>query len=116
MKWIISRCAKSIHWKMPRAPIKKITISEDDRFIFRQKKYLMGEVTVKEQELNIGPLRREHASYEAEYTTLNLGPTHPATHGVFQNILTMDGEIVVDAEQTVGYIHRAFEKIAERRP
>jgi NADH-quinone oxidoreductase subunit D len=51
-----------------------------------------------------------------EYTTLNLGPTHPATHGIFQNILTMDGEIVVDSEQTCGYIHRAFEKIAERRP
>jgi NADH-quinone oxidoreductase subunit D len=51
-----------------------------------------------------------------EYTTLNLGPTHPATHGIFQNILKMDGEIVIDAEQTVGYIHRAFEKIAERRP
>jgi NADH-quinone oxidoreductase subunit D len=49
------------------------------------------------------------------YQTLNLGPTHPATHGIFQNILTMDGEIVVDSEQTVGYIHRAFEKIAERR-
>lgn len=49
------------------------------------------------------------------YTTLNLGPTHPATHGIFQNILTMDGEKIVDAEQTVGYIHRAFEKIAERR-
>lgn len=49
-------------------------------------------------------------------TTLNLGPTHPATHGVFQNILEMDGERVVSAEQTVGYIHRAFEKIAERRP
>jgi NADH-quinone oxidoreductase subunit D len=47
---------------------------------------------------------------------LNLGPTHPATHGIFQNILTMDGETIVDAEQTVGYIHRAFEKIAERRP
>jgi NADH-quinone oxidoreductase subunit D len=50
------------------------------------------------------------------YTTLNLGPTHPATHGIFQNILTMDGEIIIDAEQTIGYIHRAFEKIAERRP
>jgi NADH-quinone oxidoreductase subunit D len=50
------------------------------------------------------------------YTTLNLGPTHPATHGIFQNILTMDGEIIIDAEQTVGYIHRAFEKIAEHRP
>lgn len=51
-----------------------------------------------------------------EYSTLNLGPTHPATHGIFQNILTMDGEIIVDSEQTVGYIHRAFEKIAEHRP
>jgi NADH-quinone oxidoreductase subunit D len=49
------------------------------------------------------------------YTTLNLGPTHPATHGIFQNILTMDGETVIDAEQTIGYIHRAFEKIAEHR-
>jgi len=49
-------------------------------------------------------------------TTLNLGPTHPATHGVFQNILELDGERIVSAEQTVGYIHRAFEKLAERRP
>lgn len=49
-------------------------------------------------------------------TTLNLGPIHPATHGVFQNILEVDGERIVDAEQTVGYIHRAFEKLAERRP
>jgi NADH-quinone oxidoreductase subunit D len=50
-----------------------------------------------------------------EYSTLNLGPTHPATHGIFQNVLKMDGEIIVDAEPTIGYIHRAFEKIAERR-
>ena len=55
-------------------------------------------------------------SIEKTTTTLNLGPTHPATHGVFQNILEVDGERIVDAEQTVGYIHRAFEKIAERRP
>ena len=51
-----------------------------------------------------------------ELTTLNLGPTHPATHGIFQNVLTLDGEIIVDTEQTIGYIHRAFEKICERRP
>ena len=55
-------------------------------------------------------------SIEKTTTTLNLGPTHPATHGVFQNILELDGERIVNAEQTVGYIHRAFEKIAERRP
>lgn len=53
---------------------------------------------------------------EKEYTTLNLGPTHPATHGIFQNVLKMDGEIIVESQPTIGYIHRAFEKLAERRP
>ena len=52
---------------------------------------------------------------EEQFYKLNLGPTHPATHGIFQNVLTMDGEKIIDAEQTVGYIHRAFEKISERR-
>jgi NADH-quinone oxidoreductase subunit D len=55
-------------------------------------------------------------SIEKQTTTLNLGPTHPATHGVFQNILELDGERVMKATSTVGYIHRAFEKISERRP
>ncbi len=55
-------------------------------------------------------------SIEKQTTTLNLGPTHPATHGVFQNILEMDGERIMKSTSTVGYIHRAFEKIAERRP
>ncbi|MCZ2101692.1 MAG: NADH-quinone oxidoreductase subunit D [Chitinophagales bacterium] len=50
------------------------------------------------------------------YNYLNLGPTHPATHGIFQNVLKMDGEVILDAEQTIGYIHRAFEKLAENRP
>jgi NADH-quinone oxidoreductase subunit D len=53
---------------------------------------------------------------EKQYSTLNLGPTHPATHGIFQNVLKMDGEIIVDSQPTIGYIHRAFEKLAERRP
>ncbi len=52
-----------------------------------------------------------------ELTTLNLGPTHPATHGIFQNILQMDGERIVRVQDTtIGYIHRAFEKLAEHRP
>ena len=55
-------------------------------------------------------------SIEKTTSTLNLGPTHPATHGVFQNILELDGERIVSTEQTIGYIHRAFEKLAERRP
>ena len=61
-------------------------------------------------------IRLPEGSIEKTTTTINLGPTHPATHGVFQNILELDGEKIVSAEQTVGYIHRAFEKLAERRP
>ncbi len=61
-------------------------------------------------------IKLPEGSIGKQTTTLNLGPTHPATHGVFQNILELDGERIVSAEQTVGYIHRAFEKIAERRP
>lgn len=53
---------------------------------------------------------------DGQLYTLNLGPTHPATHGIFQNILTMDGERILHSEPTIGYIHRAFEKISERRP
>lgn len=73
----------------------------------------MAALPVMEAERHI---RLEPDSLEQETTTLNLGPTHPSTHGVFQNVLEMDGERVVSAESTVGYIHRAFEKIAERRP
>lgn len=62
------------------------------------------------ENINVGHLE------DKEYSILNLGPTHPATHGIFQNVLKMDGEIIMEAESTVGYIHRAFEKIAERRP
>jgi NADH-quinone oxidoreductase subunit D len=53
---------------------------------------------------------------DGEISTLNLGPTHPATHGIFQNVLQVDGEKIISSKQTVGYIHRAFEKLAERRP
>ena len=61
-------------------------------------------------------IKLPEGSIEKQTTTLNLGPTHPATHGVMQNILELDGERIVSADQTIGYIHRAFEKLAERRP
>ena len=52
----------------------------------------------------------------SRYVTVNLGPTHPATHGILQNIIQLDGERIVSAIPTIGYIHRAFEKLAEHRP
>ncbi|MCA8832772.1 NADH-quinone oxidoreductase subunit D [Hymenobacter pini] len=70
----------------------------------------------EEQRPRLHPLAPSVNDFNQELTTLNLGPTHPATHGIFQNILQMDGERIVTGVPTIGYIHRAFEKIAERRP
>ena len=47
-------------------------------------------------------IRLPEGSIEKQTSTLNLGPTHPATHGVFQNILELDGERIISAKQTVG--------------
>ncbi len=46
---------------------------------------------------------------------LNVGPQHPSTHGVFRMRLTLDGEVIVDVEPVLGYLHRGIEKLAEGR-
>lgn len=48
-----------------------------------------------------------------EKLILNMGPSHPATHGVLRVILELDGEIITKADPDVGYLHRGDEKIAE---
>jgi NADH-quinone oxidoreductase subunit D len=45
---------------------------------------------------------------------INMGPSHPATHGTVKFILTLDGEIVDDVDIHIGYLHRGFEKMAEQ--
>lgn len=72
----------------------------------------MSEVDIRKQAAVLASTE----TIDGEIATLNLGPTHPATHGIFQNVLQIDGERILSAEQTVGYIHRAFEKLSERRP
>src|SRR3989304_430583 len=44
---------------------------------------------------------------------VNVGPQHPATHGVFRMVLTVDGEQVVDVDPVIGYMHRGAEKLSE---
>ena len=48
-----------------------------------------------------------------EKLTLNMGPSHPSTHGVLRILLELDGEIVTSAMPDIGYLHRGDEKIAE---
>jgi NADH-quinone oxidoreductase subunit D len=50
-----------------------------------------------------------------EEMILNIGPQHPATHGVLRIVLELDGELIVRAEPIIGYMHRAAEKLAEYR-
>lgn len=50
---------------------------------------------------------------ETRLMTINMGPQHPATHGVLRLLLELDGEIIVKAVPDIGYLHRGIEKIAE---
>ncbi len=50
-----------------------------------------------------------------EPMTVNIGPQHPSTHGVFRIRVTFDGEDIVEAEPILGYLHRGTEKLAEER-
>jgi NADH-quinone oxidoreductase subunit D len=50
-----------------------------------------------------------------EEMILNVGPQHPATHGVFRLLATLDGEKLVAAEPIIGYMHRGYEKLVEQR-
>jgi NADH-quinone oxidoreductase subunit D len=55
----------------------------------------------------------ELSDLQGEKMVLNMGPSHPSTHGVLRVILELDGEIVTKATPDVGYLHRGDEKIAE---
>src|SRR6187399_3181821 len=50
-----------------------------------------------------------------ETMTVNMGPQHPSTHGVFRLVLELDGEVVVSGKATVGYLHTGIEKTSENK-
>jgi NADH-quinone oxidoreductase subunit D len=52
---------------------------------------------------------------DPDVVTVNMGPSHPATHGVLRLVLRLDGERVVSCVPHIGYLHRGMEKIAENR-
>lgn len=48
-----------------------------------------------------------------EHMVLNMGPSHPVTHGTVKFLVTIDGETIVDLQTDIGYLHRGFEKMCE---
>ena len=55
------------------------------------------------------------ADIRTETMTVNMGPQHPSTHGVLRLILELDGEVVMAARPTIGYLHTGIEKTAEQK-
>ena len=63
-----------------------------------------------------GPGNREETSrLSSNGLTLNIGPQHPATHGVLRLVVDLDGETIVKCTPYVGYLHRGVEKLSEHR-
>lgn len=58
--------------------------------------------------------RDQQSGMKTDKITVNMGPQHPSTHGVFRMVVTLDGETVVDLKPVMGYLHRNHEKIGER--
>jgi NADH-quinone oxidoreductase subunit D len=69
-------------------------------------------LTYREMESSIEVAHHEHPEHE-ELLTLNLGPHHPATHGVLRLITTLEGEVVRDIKPVIGYVHTGIEKNCE---
>ena len=55
----------------------------------------------------------EEGELKGERMSLNMGPSHPATHGVLRLSLELDGDTVLKCDPVIGYLHRGDEKIAE---
>jgi NADH-quinone oxidoreductase subunit D len=70
----------------------------------------------REESTTLTPLEREQAEAEGvstELLTLNMGPHHPATHGVLRLIVDLEGEVVRDLKPVIGYVHTGIEKSCE---
>ncbi len=69
-------------------------------------------------ESTLRKLRQEKGVIEVEELPqgrikINLGPSHPATHGILENHIILDGETIESCEPVIGYVHRCFEKLGE---
>ncbi len=71
----------------------------------------------QEKEVSIGDVASRSVAFEedlkGEVMNINVGPSHPSTHGVLRLKVKLDGEVVREVEPVIGYLHRGDEKIAE---
>jgi NADH-quinone oxidoreductase subunit C/D len=77
-------------------------------------RWLLTDAGIAQFKPKIAPqFQQESEDSDSERVTLNLGPSHPATHGTLRIVVTLDGEKIIGAESEIGYLHRCFEKMCE---
>jgi NADH-quinone oxidoreductase subunit D len=71
------------------------------------------DIEIRDSAARAAQAAEDAADIHGEKMVLNMGPSHPATHGVLRIVLELDGEVITKADPDVGYLHRGDEKIAE---
>jgi NADH-quinone oxidoreductase subunit D len=71
------------------------------------------DIEIRDTAARAAAAAEEASDIHGEKMVLNMGPSHPATHGVLRIVLELDGEVITKADPDVGYLHRGDEKIAE---
>ena len=73
----------------------------------------VSEYRKREESVDLSAWNQPVEGAEQELLTLNMGPHHPATHGVLRLLVTLEGEVVRDLKPIIGYVHTGIEKTAE---
>src|SRR5579863_1833453 len=71
------------------------------------------DIEIRDSAARAAAAAEEAQDIHGEKMVLNMGPSHPATHGVLRIVLELDGEVITKADPDVGFLHRGDEKIAE---
>ena len=70
--------------------------------------------TTTTKEISVGDIGARAAAHsDNERMALNVGPSHPTTHGVLRLMMELDGDVITKCDPVLGYLHRGDEKIAE---
>ncbi len=100
------------HWQFQGHPLRK-DYRIDDRQICLESDPLEDEIKGRLETKGFDESTMKDINTEMMY--LNLGPSHPATHGAIRILAALDGETIMANVNEIGYLHRGFEKTAEQR-
>ncbi len=100
------------HWQFQGHPLRKDYAIEKGQICYESDS-LETEIKARVEQKGFDQTTMEDINTEIMY--LNIGPSHPATHGAIRILTALDGETILANVNEIGYLHRGFEKTAENR-